>query len=29
MGLENVSHLAGGFTEWRNAGGDVQMKAAK
>jgi len=26
MGLENVSHLEGGFTAWKNAGGDVAMK---
>lgn len=24
MGMENVSHLAGGFTAWRAAGGDVE-----
>ena len=29
MGLENVSHLAGGFTEWREAGGEVEMKPKK
>ncbi len=25
MGLENVAHLGGGFTAWRNAGGEVEM----
>jgi len=29
MGLDNVAHLAGGFTEWRKAGGDVEMPAKK
>ena len=27
MGLENVSHLAGGFTAWREAGGEIVKKA--
>lgn len=29
MGLENVSHLEGGFTAWREAGGPVAEKARK
>jgi len=29
MGLENVAHLAGGFTAWREAGGEVAKKPAK
>src|SRR5690606_15440158 len=29
MGLDNVAHLAGGFTEWRKAGGDVEMPVKK
>lgn len=26
MGMTNVSHLEGGFTAWKNAGGDVVKK---
>jgi rhodanese-related sulfurtransferase len=29
MGLENVSHLAGGFSKWREAGGAVEPIQAK
>ena len=29
MGLENVSHIAGGFTAWRTGGGAVQEIHAK
>ena len=29
MGLENVSHLAGGFTKWRESGGAVEAIHAK
>jgi rhodanese-related sulfurtransferase len=29
MGLENVSHLAGGFTAWRNEGGAVEPVKTK
>ncbi len=29
MGLEQVSHLAGGFTKWREAGGAVEAIQAK
>jgi len=29
MGMENVSHLAGGFTAWRGAGGPVEPIQAK
>ena len=25
MGLEKVAHIGGGFTAWRNAGGEVEM----
>jgi rhodanese-related sulfurtransferase len=29
MGMENVSHLAGGFSAWRKAGGPVEALPAK
>ncbi|HWU00994.1 MAG TPA: rhodanese-like domain-containing protein [Terriglobales bacterium] len=29
MGLENVAHLSGGFTAWREAGGEVAKKTEK
>ena len=29
MGMENVSHLAGGFAAWRNAGGPVETLPSK
>lgn len=29
MGLANVSHLAGGFTAWREAGGEIARNPAK
>lgn len=29
MGLENVSHLKGGFKAWKEAGGAVEMPAKK
>jgi rhodanese-related sulfurtransferase len=29
MGMENVSHLAGGFGAWRKAGGAVEPVKAK
>lgn len=29
MGLENVAHIAGGFSAWRDAGGPVEAPADK
>ncbi|MBR0671219.1 rhodanese-like domain-containing protein [Neoroseomonas soli] len=29
MGLENVAHVGGGFTAWRNGGGAVEMPEPK
>lgn len=29
MGLEGVSHMGGGFTAWKEAGGPVEEKAAR
>jgi rhodanese-related sulfurtransferase len=29
MGLEGVSHIGGGFTAWKEAGGPVEEKAAR
>jgi rhodanese-related sulfurtransferase len=29
MGLERVSHIGGGFTAWKEAGGPVEEKAAR
>ena len=29
MGLEGVSHIGGGFTAWKEAGGSVEEKAAR
>ncbi|HXT80595.1 MAG TPA: rhodanese-like domain-containing protein [Acetobacteraceae bacterium] len=29
MGLENVSHIEGGFTAWKKAGGPVEESAPK
>ena len=29
MGMENVSHLAGGFSAWKNVGGPVEAVASK
>ena len=29
MGLTNVAHIAGGFTAWKNEGGDVELVKAK
>lgn len=29
MGLDNVSHLAGGFSAWKEAGGPVEQKPAR
>ena len=29
MGMENVAHMAGGFTAWKTAGGDIEEVKAK
>ena len=29
LGLDNVAHMAGGFTAWKHAGGEVATKAAR